>query len=421
MNTARGDGRAGTPSRGAQTTAGQPSGGRPFSAAYYAGMSADPRSVLAEARRLLDSGEPEQALAAAKPLTTSHDPEVAGEAWMISGTAQYRVDDEANALRSWMAAAQTESAVSWLGWRSVAEQQVRDGDLTAAMEAYKEADRRAPPDERPKIASRLAWLAKETGHDFAARRQFNRSRGAYATYTPIVTWTIIGMCVGVFAVDSFLNGLNGVGLMSGGGPLLEWGYVSADTVAAGEYYRIITSAFLHLGLLHLVFNMWALYLFGPLVEQLYGHLEYLAIYLLCAIGGSVLTILAAPDQSAVGASGAIFGLLGLAFAVSRRRHLALPRQTRMILGQVGTLLIINLAFTFFVPGIAIFGHLGGLAVGLVLGWLLPPSPAFTLAGQWQAASGAVIEGTPLAFRLAVYVAMTILLVMGTWIAVIRVG
>jgi hypothetical protein len=96
----------------------------------------------------------------------------------------YRIDDEAGALQAWMSAAQTESAQAWLGWRSVAEQQVRDGDLNAAMEAYKEADRRAPPNERPAIASRLAWLAKETGHDFVARREFNRSRGAYATYIP---------------------------------------------------------------------------------------------------------------------------------------------------------------------------------------------------------------------------------------------
>jgi membrane associated rhomboid family serine protease len=165
--------------------------------------------------------------------------------------------------------------------------------------------------------------------------------------------------------------------------------------------------------------MWALYLFGPLLEQLYGHIEYLAIYLLCAAGGSVLTILVAPDQAAVGASGAIFGLLGLAFAVSRRRHLALPRQTRAVLGQIGSLLVINLAFTFFFPGISITGHIGGLAVGLLLGWLLPPSPAFTLAGQWQAASGAVIQGTPIALRVAVYLGVALLLAVGTWVVMVN--
>ena len=142
-----------------------------------------------------------------------------------------------------------------------------------------------------------------------------------------------------------------------------------------------------------------------MLEQLVRPLRVPAIYLLCAAGGSVLTILVAPDQVAVGASGAIFGLLGLAFAVSRRRHLALPRQTRMVLGQIGSLLVINLAFTFFLPGISITGHLGGLAVGLVLGWLLPPSPAFTMAGNWQSAGGAVIEGTSIFLRVVVYLGM----------------
>jgi membrane associated rhomboid family serine protease len=375
----------------------------------------DPLAVLSEARRLLDSGDPEGAITAVSDLTRSHDPEVSGAAWMVTGTARYRIDDEAGALQAWLEAARSEGAASWLGWRSVAEQRVRDGDLDAAIEAYKEADRRSPPDERPAIASRLAWLAKETGHDFTARREFNRSRGRYATYTPLVTWILIGANVGVFAIDAFLAGMSGLGLMSGGGPLLDQGFVSADAVAAGEWWRILTSAFLHLGILHLVLNMWALYLFGPILEQLYGHLEYLAIYLLCAAGGSVLTILVAPEQAAVGASGAIFGLLGLAFAVSRRRHLALPQQTRMVLGQIGSLLIINLAFTFFVPGISITGHLGGLAVGLVLGWLLPPSPAFTLAGNWQSSGGALMERSSIVLRVAVYLGIAALLVVGTWV------
>jgi len=320
-------------------------------------------------------------------------------------------------MQAWRAAADTESAASWIGWRSVAEQQVRDGDLNAAIEAYREADRRAPPMERPAIASRLAWLAKETGHDFTARREFNRSRAAYATYAPFVTWVLIGANVGVFVLDTVLGG----GALGASGPLLEAGFVSGDAVAAGEWWRIMSSAFLHVNLLHILFNMWALYLFGPLLEQLYGRIEYLAIYLLCAAGGSVLTILAQPEQQAVGASGAIFGLLGLAFAVSRRRHLALPRQTRMVLGQIGSLLFINLAFTFFVPGISVTGHLGGLAVGLVLGWLLPPSPAFTLAGQWQVAGGAVIAGMPMLMRVAVYLGVAGLLVAGTAVAMLNIA
>ncbi|MGH2483080.1 MAG: rhomboid family intramembrane serine protease, partial [Candidatus Limnocylindria bacterium] len=343
--------------------------------------------------------------------------ELAGAAWMLMGTGRYRMDDEAGAMQAWRVAAETDSAASWLGWRSIAEQLVRDGDLNGAIEAYREANRKAPPMERPAIASRLAWLSKETGHDFTARREFNRSRAAYATYAPFVTWVLIGANVGVFVLDSVLGG----GVLGGSGPLLEAGFVSGDAVAAGEWWRILTSAFLHVNLLHILFNMWALYLFGPLLEQLYGRIEYLAIYLLCAAGGSVLTILAQPQQQAVGASGAIFGLLGLAFAVSRRRHLALPRQTRMVLGQIGSLLFINLAITFFVPGISVTGHLGGLAVGLVLGWLLPPSPAFTLAGQWQIAGGAVIAGMPILMRVSVYLGVAGLLVAGTAWAMLNIA
>ena len=109
----------------------------------------DPQADLAEARRLLDGGEPERAIHTVDELTRSPDPELAGAAWMITGTGKYRIDDEAGALHGVDGPPPRPRARSaWLGWRSVAEQQVRDGDLHAAIEAYKEADRRAPANER---------------------------------------------------------------------------------------------------------------------------------------------------------------------------------------------------------------------------------------------------------------------------------
>src|SRR5439155_485134 len=110
-------------------------------------------------------------------------------------------------------------------------------------------------------------------------------------------------------------------------------------------------------ILHILFNMYALYLFGPVIEELYGHVEYLAIYLLCALGGGVLTIVAMPGSPVLGASGAIFGLSGVGFTVWRRRHLVLSPRSRMILSQMGPLLVINLVFTFAVPGISWTGHI----------------------------------------------------------------
>ena len=161
---------------------------------------------LEEGRRLLDAGDPDAAIAILDPLTREPDPELAGEAWLLTGTARYRADDEQGAVTAWRRAAEGSGSDAWLGWRSIAEQQVRDGDIEGAITAYREADRRAPAPERGQIANRIAWLLKETGHDFAARRQFNRARGAYATYTPIVTFLIIGICVALFAMDAVLSG-----------------------------------------------------------------------------------------------------------------------------------------------------------------------------------------------------------------------
>ena len=164
-------------------------------------MTDDPRARLADGQRLLDQAEPEAALPIFDALTTTPDPEVRGAALIGKGTAQYRMDDEAGALVSWQHAAALDGPLAWFAWRSAAEQHVRDGDLEEAIGAYREADRRAPQEERGAIANRIAWLLKETGHDFAARRQFNRARGAYATYPAYVTWGIIIANVIVFLAD----------------------------------------------------------------------------------------------------------------------------------------------------------------------------------------------------------------------------
>jgi membrane associated rhomboid family serine protease len=309
-----------------------------------------------------------------------------------------------------------------MGSRSVAEQLVRDGDLDGAIEAYREADRRAPPAERGAIANRIAWLLKETGHDFAARRQFNRARGSYGSYVGTVTYAIIAICVIVFLADIALSGgtsLQG-GLFGFGGPLVDQGLVNGLLVAQGDWWRILTSAFLHLGLLHLAMNMYVLYLYGPIAEHMYGHLEFLSMYLLCAAGGSVLTILVDPQQSAAGASGAIFGIIGLLFAATRRHHAVLGREARTMLAGLGTYLVLLLVFTFAVPGISWTGHLGGLAVGAVLGFLLPPTGVETLSGMWRSPTGERLAGSmPVVMRAAIYGLVVVVLAVGGFVAVQR--
>jgi membrane associated rhomboid family serine protease len=385
-------------------------------------MSDEPQQRLAEGQRLLDGGDLDAAVQILAPLTGHPDPELSGAAWLAIGTARYRLDDEAGALQAWRQAAERGGPNAWLGWRAMAEQLVRDGELEDAIAAYREADHSAPPADRGAIANRIAWLLKETGHDFASRRQFNRARGAYGRYAAYVTWALIATNVLVFLVDAALGGGAALSFFGNGGPLVEAAAVYGPAVAAGEWWRIFTSAFVHLGLLHIAFNMYALYLFGPIIEQMYGHIEYFVAYMLCAAGGSVLTILAMPNVPAAGASGAIFGLFGMAFVVSRRRHLLLGPQARAILSQVGTLLVINLVITFSVSGISWTGHVGGLLVGVVIGWLLAPSQVATLGGLWRAADGKSLEGrTPLGLRAAAYLCVAAALAFGTWVAVGRIG
>jgi membrane associated rhomboid family serine protease len=377
-------------------------------------MTDEPRLRLAEGQRLLDASDNDAAIRILGSLTGHPDHELASEAWLLIGTARYRLDDERGALVAWQQAAALGGSNAWLGWKSVAEQQVRDGNLEEAVAAYREADRRAPPSERGAIANRIAWLLKETGHDFAARRQFNRARGSYGTYAAYVTWGLIAVNVIVFVIDASMGGNLGNIWGGSGGPLVQAGAVYQPYVADGEWWRLITSAFLHLGLLHIGFNMYALYLFGPIMEDLYGHVEYLVIYLLCALGGSVLTILLTPTQAAAGASGAIFGLFGVGFMVWRRRHLILNPMARAILSQVGTLLVLNLVITFTIPGISWTGHVGGLLVGAAIGFLIPPAGGTTLAGMWRTPSGESMERPfPVMARVVVYAVILAILVVGT--------
>jgi membrane associated rhomboid family serine protease len=385
-------------------------------------MADEPTLRLEEGRRLLDDGDFDGAVRVLAQLTGHPDPDLTGEAWQLIGTARYRADDEEGALAAWLSAARVGGRDAWLGWRSAAEQQVRDGDLEAAIASYREADRRAPPAERGAIANRIAWLLKETGHDFAARRQFNRARGAYASHTAYVSYLIIAVCALLFLADGALAGGSslGGGLFGGLGPLGQQNAINGVLVAQGEWWRIFTSAFFHLGLIHIGFNMYVLYLYGSIVEHMYGPIEYAAIYLLCAAGGSVLTMLVDPVQFAVGASGAIFGLIGLLFVVSRRHHAVLGREARSLIGGMGSYLVFLLIFTFVVPGISWTGHIGGLAVGVVLGFLLPPTGVATMAGMWRAPTGERLAGSmPLTVRAGIYVGVAVLLVIGSWVAVER--
>ncbi len=142
-------------------------------------------------------------------------------------------------------------------------------------------------------------------------------------------------------------------------------------IAAGQYWRLFTANFLHIGIVHLGFNTYALLLLGADMEQRFGHGRFLALYLLAGLGGSVLSFLG-NDALSAGASGAIFGLVGamITFFLTYRDQFGHYGQRRL-----SSLLMVagyNLVMGFVMPGIDNLGHIGGLLVGLALGWAYCP-------------------------------------------------
>lgn len=133
-------------------------------------------------------------------------------------------------------------------------------------------------------------------------------------------------------------------------------------IAQGEWWRVLTAAFLHAGLTHILFNMWALYVFGPRLETQVGSVPFAALYIASAAGGGAASYLFGPaNQLAVGASGAIFGLFGAWIYVAWRLR-ATPGG-RAMFNQLGVLLLINLALPLLIPNIDWRAHVGGLVTG----------------------------------------------------------
>lgn len=190
-----------------------------------------------------------------------------------------------------------------------------------------------------------------------------------ASGVPVITYGLIT-----------LNVLTFVAQLASGHSDTQW-MLWAPAVADGQVYRLLTSAFLHYGPMHLLLNMWALYVVGPPLEDLLGRLRFSALYLLSALGGSVAVYLLAPLNTATaGASGAVFGLFGAMLIVGR--------QLRMDIGWVAGIIVINLVFTFTIPGISWQGHLGGLITGmLVAGAYVYPGPARRNLVQAVASAG----------------------------------
>ena len=260
-----------------------------------------------------------------------NDVAITGAALVGLGEALHRLDDDWQALATWEEATRLpDNPATYTAWRNVAAAKVRASDLQGAIVAYREAEKRAPQSDRAEIASRLGWLSKEVGDQGAAGRYFARARGEQG----------FSVAIGVLAVTVIVS-LTTDFAGQAGQELLRLLELNKPLVAAGELWRLWTVVLVHAPLgempLHLLFNMYFLYLAGPFVERLYGRWTFLALYLLFAAGASLTSFAftAPPDAPiAVGASGAIFGLFGLLVAAERIHRPVLDQQSRSFMGQL---------------------------------------------------------------------------------------
>jgi membrane associated rhomboid family serine protease len=187
-------------------------------------------------------------------------------------------------------------------------------------------------------------------------RQRTKVKSIASIDQPVLTYILIGINVAIA-----LGGVMSGGSASGGGglgsSLLQDGAVSRPAVDAGDWWRIVTAGFLHTGLFHLLFNMFGLFILGGLLEPAIGRLRFGVIYFVSLLAGSFGALLLEPSAPTVGASGAIFGLMGAAVVVMRNRGID-PMESGL-----GLWIGLNLFITFTIPNISIGGHIGGLIGG----------------------------------------------------------
>lgn len=191
------------------------------------------------------------------------------------------------------------------------------------------------------------------GRSLRAAPRWRNVAGATRTGKPVIVPSLIVANIAVFALTVGTAGSLNRNFAS---PLFADGALVPALVANGEYWRIITSGFLHVGPLHLAFNMFALWIIGREVETVLGRARFAAVYAVSLLGGSAaVMLLSDPVMRTAGASGAVFGLMGALFVLLRR--LKLPA------GQVIGVIAINVVISFTIPQVSWQGHLGGLVFG----------------------------------------------------------
>ena len=184
---------------------------------------------------------------------------------------------------------------------------------------------------------------------------------------PVVTYTLLAINVVVWLAMELTGGSEDRNV------LLRFGAMFGPLIASGEYWRLFTAMFLHGHIWHLAFNSFLLFVFGQQVERIYGPTRFALIYVLSGLFGSVASYLLNSLVTSVGASGAIFGVLGALVAFYLARREMLGEMGRQSLTGLAVFAAFNLLFGFTQPGIDNWAHMGGLAAGFTIGMALAPN------------------------------------------------
>jgi membrane associated rhomboid family serine protease len=206
---------------------------------------------------------------------------------------------------------------------------------------------------------------------------------------PYVTYALLLIIWFVFLLEARappVRGCNGCSWLTTlpGKTLLQFGAMRPKLIERGEVWRLFTDMFVHVDIVHILFNSVALYSIGTLVERIYGAVRYAIIYFVSGLFASLASfaymavVLHQPNQIAAGASGAIFGIAGVVIVLGIVRHSLVPRAVALQLSVfMGVLILLNLGFDQITPGIDTRAHVGGLLMGLILGYFLAPKSATT--------------------------------------------
>jgi len=208
---------------------------------------------------------------------------------------------------------------------------------------------------------------------------------AFWTRRPIVAYSLFAFNILVFVLMLFAGGSDQT--------LLEFGAKSNYQIDNGEIWRFVTPIFLHVGLLHLAFNSYALWIVGPQVEKLYGGARFFLLYLLTGIAGVAASYWYHPEDPSAGASGAIFGLFGVLLIFSIKYRKSIPTFFSQALGK-GILMTvaINLAIGFYIPQIDLAAHVGGFIAGCLLAAAVP----FARPGETESSVFKVVQAVLIA-------------------------